>query len=117
MTDSTDSYIESAERLCATLERIGDALVTLDTQTLLETEDTLNRLATVLASRASTGDPAAIEPLVRRGRDALLRCRRLGASYSGMARVRLHLCTGVGNYGPDGDYVESDTAPSLRATA
>jgi hypothetical protein len=116
MTDATD-YLESAERLCTTLERIGDALVALDPKTLLETEETLSRLVTALGAQAAAHDAAAIEPLVRRGREALLRCRRLGESYGGMARVRLQLCTGVARYGPDGDYVDGGAAPSLRATA
>jgi hypothetical protein len=116
MTDAAD-YLESADRLCATLERIGDALVALDPKTLLETEETLSRLVTALGAQTTGQDTVAIEPLVRRGREALLRCRRLGESYSGMARVRLQLCTGVARYGPDGDYVDGGTAPSLKATA
>jgi hypothetical protein len=117
MTASTDSYIESAQRLCDTLERIGDALVSLDTATLLETEETLSRLVAVLASGRPGDNSAAIEPLVKRGREALVRCRRLGSSFGGVAKVRLQLCTGIGGYGPDGDYLEEAGNSSLEVTA
>ena len=117
MTLPSGSYIDSAQRLCDTLERIGDALVTLDTATLLETEETLSHLVAVLASGQELENPAALEPLVRRGREALLRCRRMGNSFSAVAKVRLQLCTGVGGYGRDGDYLGASGAPSLEVTA
>ena len=117
MAPVLESYVEAAERLCETLERIGDALVTLDAQTLLETEESLGRLIAVLSSRAVT-DRVALERIVRRSRAALLRCRRLGASYHTTAKVRLQLCTSVGHYGPDGDLVERvASGPMLKATA
>ena len=50
MAERPDSLIESAERLCETLERIGDALVALDANALLETEATLEQLLAVIAS-------------------------------------------------------------------
>jgi hypothetical protein len=117
MAPVSESYVEAAERLCDTLERIGDALVTLDTPTLLETEESLGRLIAVMSSR-TVADRAALERIVRRSRAALLRCRRLGASYNATARVRLQLCTSVGHYGPDGDLVERAVpSPMLKATA
>ena len=118
MHQGTDSYIESAERLCATLERLGDALVTLDAQTLLETEESLSRLVAVLSSGAVSDRSADLEPIVRRGRKALLRCRRLGASYEASAKVRLQFCTGSGPYDRDGGLVErAPAATTLRASA
>jgi hypothetical protein len=117
MTSPTDSYIESAERLCDTLERIGDALITLDTATLLETEETLSRLVAVLASSHPRDNRAAVEALVKRGRDALLRCRRLGNSFGGVAKVRLQLCTGIGGYDRDGEYLEDAGSSSLEVSA
>ena len=117
MTDSTATYLESAERLCDTLERIGDALVTLDTKTLIETAETLSQLLTALGSPGTSGNKAEIEALVRRGRTALMRCRRLGTSFNDVATVRLQLCTGIGGYGSDGAHIEADAAPTLKATA
>lgn len=118
MSQATDTYIESAERLCSTLERLGDALVTLDAATLLETEESLARLVAVLSSGGGPERSAELEPIVRRGRNALLRCRRLGASYGATAKVRLQFCTGAGHYDRDGDLGERTPASTaLKATA
>ena len=111
---STESFVTSAERLCLTLERLGDALVDLDTSTLLETEDTLNRLVAVLSSTEAPDDMARLEPLIRRTRDALRRCERLGASYRHVANVRLQLCMGT-SYGPNGPRLDGESA--LREVA
>ena len=110
------SYIDAAERLCTTLERIGDALVEIDAPTLLDTEATLGQLLAVLASSDAAGHAAEIEPLMRRARAAVLRCRRLGASYAGVAKGQLQLCVGVG-YGRDGGVVEEAGRPALDAVA
>jgi hypothetical protein len=118
MSQDLDPIVDSAERLCETLERIGDALVSLDTQTLLETEETLGRVLAALASGGAVENKAALEPLIGRGREALLRCRRLGASLSGLARLRLQLHTGSETYSPRGEYVEpgySGSAVRVRA--
>lgn len=117
LTSSPEPILESAERLCSILERIGDGLVELDTQTLLDTEETLGRLVAVVASGGSIDHRAALEPVVRRGREALLRCRRLGASYTSVARVRLHLCTGLDTYDRRGEYAgNAATGSAVRAT-
>ena len=60
-TRPQEPILESAERLCVTLERIGDGLIELDTQTLLETEETLGRLVAVVASGGSVDNRAALE--------------------------------------------------------
>jgi hypothetical protein len=113
MFEDPDPIVISAQRLCETLERIGDALVTLDADTLLDTEATLEQLLAALASGHAVRDRAALESLVRRAADALLRCRRLGASYSAIAGTRLRICAGVETYGRDGEFVEA--APSGSA--
>lgn len=115
MPEPAESFRESAERLCTTLERIGDALVAVDTATLLQTEDTLGRLLAVLTAPASARTPAEIEPLANRARAALVRCRALGASFNSVARVRLPLCTGGEGYGPDGDYSAGGPQQRLKA--
>lgn len=107
MNQGADPLLARAERLCETLDRIGDALVAVDASTLLETEETLGRLLEALAvPHDVVHDKEAIERLVRRGREALLKCRRLGASFTSLARVRLQLRSGVETYGRGGDYVE-----------
>jgi hypothetical protein len=101
VTGPSDPIVQSAERLCATLERIGDALVALDVETLLETEETLSQLLAAIGREHRTVDHAAIEALAERGRAALLRCRLLGSAFTSVARVRLPLHTGVETYSRD----------------
>lgn len=101
-----EPIVQTAERLCETLERIGDALVAIDSQTLLETEETLECLLSALAAGRDVQDKPALEAVVHRAADALLRCRRLGASFSSIAGTRLRMRTGVETYGRDGEYTE-----------
>ena len=103
MTGQADPIAQSAERLCETLERIGDALVALDVETLLETEETLGRLLAAVGRASQTEDRSGLEPLIKRGRAALVRCRRLGGAFTSVARSRLPLHTGIETYGPDGE--------------
>ena len=117
MTGQADPIAQSAERLCETLERIGDALVALDVDTLLETEETLGRLLAAVGRASQSDDRAALEPLIRRGRAALVRCRRLGGAFTSVARSRLPLHTGIEAYGPDGEYVEAPfSGSSIKVT-
>jgi hypothetical protein len=106
MIDESDPIVRTAERLCETLHRIGDALVAVDAATLLETEETLGQLLTALAAGHPVQDKPLLEATVRRASLALLRCRRLGASFSAVAGTRLRMRTGVETYGKDGAYVE-----------
>jgi len=106
MIEESDPIVQTAQRLCETLERVGDALVEVDAETLLETQDTLERLLTTLAAAQSVQDKPALEAVVRRALDALLRCRRLGASFSAIAGSRLRMRTGLETYGRDGEYVQ-----------
>jgi hypothetical protein len=117
MTGDTDPVVETAQRLCETLDRIGDALVALDTETLLDTEATLEQLLAALASGHTVQDRAALEALVRRAAASLLRCRRLGASFTGIAGARLRLRSGVEAYGRDGGFYEPAVSGSaVRVT-
>jgi hypothetical protein len=106
MHEPLDPIVESADRLCQTLERIGDALVSLDLPTLLETEESLGELLAALAASSSIHDKAGLQARVTRAREALLRCRRLGASFGSVAGPRLRLRTGSELYGPGGEYVD-----------
>ncbi len=108
-----DPVVQCAERLCQTLDRIGDALVDLDAETLLETEETLEQLLRVLAAGGTVHDKAALEALVRRAAERLLRCRRLGASFTSFAGARLRMRTGIETYGRDGGYA----APAVSGSA
>jgi hypothetical protein len=103
MTGERDPIVESAERLCMTLERIGDALIALDVDTLLETEETLRRLLAAIDREERLEDRAALDSLIPRGCAALLRCRRLGSASPTVARLRLPLHTGIEAYRRDVD--------------
>ena len=96
MSQDLDPIVASAERLCETLERIGDALVSLDTQTLLETEETLGRVLAALASGGAVENKAALEPLIGRGREALGRVfgssgGKLPSRFFGQVKFGLHV--------------------------
>ena len=106
MIDESDPIIRTAERLCETLERIGDALVALDADALLETEETLQQLLATIGTATSVQDKPALAAVVRRSIEALTRCRRLGASFSAIAGTRLRMRTGFETYGRDGGYVQ-----------
>jgi hypothetical protein len=106
MIEASDPIVRTAERLCETLERIGDALVAVDAETLLETQDNFERLLTALGAAQTVQDKPALEAVVRRAVDALIRCRRLGASFSSIAGTRLRMRTGLATYGRDGEFVE-----------
>ena len=112
MSDELDPILHSAERLCETLERIGDALVAIDTETLLLTESTLEQLVSAIAVGGEVSDKPALERLLRRAGEALLRCRRLGASFSSVAGARVRLRTGVEAYGRDGAFLQPVVAGS-----
>jgi hypothetical protein len=112
MIEESDPILRTAERLCQTLERIGDALVALDADTLLETQETLEQLLATLSTATSVEDKPALAAVVRRSVEALTRCRRLGASFSGMAGTRLRMRTGLETYGRDGGYVQPTVSGS-----
>lgn len=106
MSEAPDPVVETAERLCSTLERIGDALVALDADTLLETEETLGQLLAALAASGEVQNKPALEASVNRARQALLRSRRLGASFTSLAGARLRMRSGLETYGHHGGYLE-----------
>jgi hypothetical protein len=94
------SAADAAERLCEVLEQVAAAMVTLDNEALLVAEVKLAEL--VGGFRADrTGvppDPAVVAALVKRGRNALMRCRRLGASYTALTRARLAMVSTADTY-------------------
>lgn len=112
MIEESDPILRTAERLCETLERIGDALVALDADTLLETQETLEHLLATLGSATTVHDKPALAAVIRRSIQALARCRMLGASFSAIAGTRLRMRTGLETYGRDGSYVETAVSGS-----
>jgi hypothetical protein len=108
MATHADPLLDTVDRLCTTLERIGDALVSVDADALLETEETLARLLTTFdaASAECPADADALKARIERARSALVRCRRLGACFTSIAGARLRLRSGVALYGSGGAFVE-----------
>ena len=107
MSEVHDPILVHAERLCETLERIGDALVSIDADTLVDTQETLEQLVSALSAPGDVHDKNALRRTAKRAATALLRCRRLGASFSGIAGTRLRLRTGLETYGPTGSFAET----------
>src|SRR5438477_6037702 len=112
MIEESDPIVQTAERLCETLERIGDALVALDGEALLETQETLEQLVATLSTVTTVQDKPALAAVIRRSIEALTRCRRLGASFSAIAGTRLRMRTGLETYGRDGGYVHAAVSGS-----
>ncbi len=113
------SAVETAEQLCAVLERIASALVVLDNAALLAAEVTLADLVASFGTDCppAAADRAAVEAIVRRGRTALLRCRRLGGSFTSVARARLAACAVPDTYTRVGVAADqSAPASTVKAT-
>jgi hypothetical protein len=105
MTTDPNAVAALTSELCTALERLETALVRLDTDALLSTEETLGRLVAALASVDSVpvGDRQGLVATIRRGQDVLMRCRRLGASLAAVARARLTMLGGGEAYDRGGD--------------
>ncbi len=119
MTTHADPLLQKVERLCETLERIGDALVSVDADALLETEETLAQLLATFDADPSRHlvDGEALKARVLRARAALLRCRRLGSCFTSVAGARLRARSGMLLYGPSGDFVEPQVSgASVKVT-
>jgi hypothetical protein len=92
-------------------------MIAFDTQTLLDTEESLGQALAALAASRTVEDKAALRERVARAGDALARCRRLGVSFGSVASVRLRLRTGVEIYGRSGEYVEQPVSGSAVRVA
>ena len=98
--------VAAVDRLSRALSRVGDALVALDGDALLLAEVDLSAATASLAVGADAGDRRAVLDAVRRARFALLRCRRLGASFAGVSRAMSRVGRVVDGYDRAGGYVE-----------
>jgi len=93
--------------LCRALDRVGDALVAVDGDALLAAEVDLSTATASFASRPDQRDRGAVLEAVRRARFALLRCRRLGASFAGVARSMGQAGRVADGYDRAGGYVQN----------
>jgi hypothetical protein len=111
MTDQIDS-MPALDQLCEALDVIGDALADVDLDRMLAAEPRLRGAMAALATSAPLTNNTSTTPGCERAKAALLRCRRLGASFSRAART----LTGVGTvsdaYDKSGAHVDS---AALRA--
>jgi len=95
------------DQLCDALKAVGDALADLDLDRMLAVEPQLRDSMAALAAAPVAGDKAAVKAGCERARTALLRCRRLGASFSRAARS-LNGTTPAGDaYDKSGAHVDS----------
>jgi hypothetical protein len=104
--------VAAVDRLCHALERVGDALVAVDGDALLAAEIDLSAAAATFAMGPDAGDRGALLDAVRRTRGALLRCRRLGASISGISRAMNRAGRDADVYDRAGGYVENGSVHS-----
>ena len=107
MTSRREPIVDATERLTGLLNRIGDALVSVDAAALLAAEAELSVAIAAVGNTSAVGDHAAVLVAARRASAALLRCRRLGASFSGVARALGRVGRQADGYDRAGSYVES----------
>jgi len=81
MIQDFETIVATTEQICERLDRIGVDLVSLDIRTVVEIDCTLARVLAALAAGGAAAEKAALEPVVRRGREALLTSRRNGAPF------------------------------------
>jgi len=105
-----------AGQLGAALTRVGDALALLDADALLAAEEALGQAVAAVVVAGAAADRASALDAIRHARAALMRCRRLGASFSGVARAMGRAGQVVDGYDRAGAYVErAGVRPSVLA--
>ena len=120
--DSEDVFgrsnaVARIEHLGRALRQVGDALVALDANDMLSAESSLSAAMAALHSVPETTDRAALTVACRQVQTELLRCRRLGASFSKVARAFARRGAAVDGYDRAGGYYDGVTArPSLRTS-
>jgi hypothetical protein len=113
---SADPAVDATRQLACVLGRIGDALAAVDAPTLLSLEGDLSgALAALYAARL--GDRAAARAAAEQGLAALQRCRRLGASFSNVARALRQVGPRVDGYDRAGAYTERTVRASVLVRA
>jgi hypothetical protein len=95
------------DQLCDALNAIGDALADLDLDRMLAAEPQLRDSMAALTAVPLAADKAAVKAGCDRARTALLRCRRLGASFSRAARSLTGAATAADAYDKSGAHVDS----------
>jgi hypothetical protein len=114
---SQSPAVAATERLTYLLGRMGDALAAVDAKALLEVESELGSAIAAVSAVTTVGDRAAARAAARKALAALLRCRRLGATFSGVARTLGQRGRVVGGYNRLGGYVARAVPSSVLVRA
>jgi hypothetical protein len=114
---SLDPVVEATEQLTRLLDRLGDALAAVDTAALLGVESELSAVLAVMNVNAVCADGAAARSAAQTALTALDRCRRLGASFSGIARALGQRGRAVGGYDRSGGYLDRAGRSSVLVRA
>ena len=112
-----DSMIGAVQHVTALLERIAAALVALDVNELLAAESELGAALAALASVSQAGDRQEARAAVREAQAVLLRCRRLGVSFTSAVRAMDSVNHAPARYDRAGSYVEQSIRSSVLARA
>jgi len=98
MSDLQRTAADAASDLHEALARVATALATTDADAMLEAEMGLGRALTAIGNITKPGDRRTAAADLGRARAGLLRCRRLGASFTSLSRALLR----VGDTTPNG---------------
>src|SRR4051794_2134559 len=102
---NNDAVTPVVEELSRALGGVADALAAVDAVRMLEAEASLSRAMTALGALPRRPASAEARAAVEGARAALLRCRRLGASFSRAARLLTTAGGDAGSYDRVGSYV------------
>jgi hypothetical protein len=114
---SRDHTVDATLHLARILDSMGDALVAVDVTALLAVESELGAAIAAIHPVAKVGDHAAVRIAADQALTALLRCRRLGASFSDIARALGRVSGATDGYDCMGDYVTRGTRASVLVRA
>jgi hypothetical protein len=114
---TADAAAEAAQQLTRVLDRMGDALVVMDVGALLAVESDLRTALDAVAGVTQVTDRVAGAAAVEQAAHAFARCRRLGSSFSEIARSLARIASAAGGYDRAGSYVDRSARSSWLVRA
>jgi len=112
-----DPMVAAIDRVTSFLNQVGDALVALDSVALLAAEADLGGALAELNAQMRVGDRAATRAAGRRAQAALLRCRRLGVSFTSVVRAVNRVGEPAVEYTRTGSQIERALSVSMLVRA
>jgi hypothetical protein len=112
-----DPAVDAMQQLARVLDRIGDALAAVDATALLAVETELVGMLAKMDAVTRVDDRTAARAASRQASTALVRCRRLGASFSGVTRALARGGRAADGYDCMGGYVERAAPVSVLVRA